>query len=228
MKIYFTSFSSFDVKSYEVDEETITVDEFVKMVNEFASHSEDLGETCEIEIALREFEDEHSHVSLKDMVNIFNDVVDDWSRDFAVYIGMKEGMGYFDGDEITVEISDLHNCIGFGIENQTITFKNLHEDAVKSFEEGVKEWLSNLKYEVYDEDDFFDIDYTKEKFDEDHVKGIKKFLEFIESGEFRDALTPSDEYFDFPNIICLIDHWNEGDIIRGKVYDYLSLATFME
>ena len=176
-------------------------------------------------IALNILADEETNISIDDMMTTFNDVVDDWSRDF--YVCDFEGMGYYDGDEFTVEISDLREPISFGIEDQKITFKNLKEDTVKSFEEGIKEWISNLKYVVYD-DDFFDDDYTQEKFDEHHANCVKKFLEYIESSEFRDLITPSDEYYDAPNIITLIDLWNTGINLSKKIYDLLDADTIMD
>lgn len=227
MKIYFMSFNDYDVKSYEVNEETITVDEFMKMVNEFASHAEDLKETCEIEIALREFEDDNHNITLKDMMDIFNDVSEEWSDIYRVYTW--EGTGFWDGDELTVEIYDNDNRCSYGVETQTITFKNLNNDVVKSFEDGIKEWLHNLKFEVYDPDDFFDDSLTPEKFAEENARGIKKFLDYIESGEFRELITPSDEeYFDSPNIITFIDIWNEANELPRKIFMFIGVEILMD
>ena len=223
MKIYFSNFSDFDVKSYDV-EETISVSEFIKLCEEYAEHS-DLKEIYEIEVALNILTDTETNISLNDMMSVFNNVVEDWSKEF--YVCDFEGMGYYDGDEFTVEISDLREPLSFGIEDQKITFKNLKEDTVKSFEEGIKEWISNLKYVVYD-DDFFDDAYTQEKFDEHHANGIKKFLEYIDSGEFRNLITPSEEYYDAPNIIALVDLWNTGTKLSKKMYDLLDVETFMD
>lgn len=220
MKIYFTNFSDYDVKSYEISE-TATVEEFIEIIDDFEKHK-DLDEIVEIKIALHEEE----NPSLRTMMDIFNDIVEENSDEFRVYT--YEETGFFDGDELNVSIRDI-NTTSFGINDQMITFKNLKTDTVGSFIEGIKTWLNNLQFEVYREENFFDCEYTKEKFEADNAVGIKKFNEFIDSGEFRELLTPSDEeYYDTPNIINLIDQWNNGVKLSRAVYNFLDVETLME